>query len=161
MPFKRSKYKNTRVKVDGESFHSQWEADYWMLLVEAQREGLIERLEKQVRYPLIVSGVKVGMSIIDFRFIELNEDGKQVRHRLQDTKGYIQPSSPNTQLWKLKHKIIHAMCGLEVEVILKKEMRRILDDEEDQSLSPVDRSIRAKLVAMPARRKPRREADIL
>lgn len=161
MPFKRNKYKNTRVKVDGHSFHSQWEADYWLLLVEAQRDGLIDRLEKQVRYDLIVSGVKVGRSIIDFRFIELNEDGATVRYRLQDTKGYIETSSPNTQLWKLKHKIIHAMSGLEVDVILKKEMRRTLTDEENKSLSPVDRSLRAKLVAMPARRKPRREADIL
>jgi len=157
---RRSKYNSSFVKVDGLSFHSQWEADYWCLLSRLADDRYIDRLERQVRYPLLVKDIKVGTSILDFRFIELDVDGNPVRKRIQDTKGYINPKDTSVQLWKMKHKIVTAMTGLSVEIITKKDMLREIDDEENKSLSALDRRIRAELVAIEGRGKPRRKARI-
>ena len=86
---KRPKYKSKYTVVDGISFQSAWEAEYWQVLCLLEKANLIEKLERQIRYPLVVNTERVGTSVIDFRFTELNEDGHPVRIRLQDTKGYI------------------------------------------------------------------------
>jgi len=151
---KRNKYKSKWTKVDGISFPSKWEAEYWRALQIMEKAGWIERLERQVRYPLIVNGERVGTSVIDFRFTELDEEGKAIRVRLQDTKGFIGKDT-NTQLWKLKHSIVKATTGLPVEIILRKNFREV-GYETDQPISPMDRRLCAQLVAMSGRSKSRR-----
>ena len=150
---KRPKYKSKYTVVDGISFQSAWEAEYWQVLCLLEKANLIEKLERQIRYPLVVNTERVGTSVIDFRFTELNEDGHPVRIRLQDTKGFIGKDT-NTQLWKLKHAIIHATTGLPVEIIQKKNFRGI-DYEADKSLSAMDRRLYTELAPVSVRGKSR------
>lgn len=51
--FKRSKYKNTKVRVDGMVFDSKKEYQRWLFLKEKEKEGKIENLERQCPVELI------------------------------------------------------------------------------------------------------------
>lgn len=58
MIFKRqkgAKYKNTKVVFDGEKFDSKKEMNRYIFLLNAQKEGLITNLTRQVKFELIPS----------------------------------------------------------------------------------------------------------
>ncbi len=47
-----NKYKNKKITQDGIQFDSQSELDYFNLLVELEKKGIIEGFEEQVKYEL-------------------------------------------------------------------------------------------------------------
>jgi hypothetical protein len=49
---KRSKYGNKRVEYDGVTFDSKKERDRYIVLKDAERQGIISDLQRQVRYEL-------------------------------------------------------------------------------------------------------------
>jgi len=124
------KFRNSFVRIDGQLFHSKWEAEYWLALQLAEADGLIDRLRRQVAYQLIVNAANLGKAIIDFSFIEVSKGGYGKQLRLQDCKGYVRKGVPATSLWKLKYGIIQANSGIPVEIITRPRKKDLLTTED-------------------------------
>lgn len=97
--FTTPKYHNTKTVIDGISFDSKKEAEYYKMLKLLEKNQIIKNLKLQPRYELIPSFTKNGIKhrkceyIADFEYIE---DGKTV---VVDTKGF------KTDVYKLKRKL--------------------------------------------------------
>jgi hypothetical protein len=66
---KRSKFKNIRTKTsDGVTHASKKEAARWLVLKEREVAGVIRDLERQIRFPLHVNGIRIGTYIPDFQY---------------------------------------------------------------------------------------------
>lgn len=129
----RLKYNNRKVKLDGHTFDSQAEADYYLRLRAAARSGSIKDLEVQprftfehrgrvLRYPplwVVRSGKRFqrqGAPIryyADFRFYDVIEK----RSRVVDVKGMDTPVS------KLKRALVLWWHGIDVEIVKKRKGR--------------------------------------
>lgn len=104
---KRSKYGAKKVVVDGLTFDSKKEANRWCELVQLQKAGLIARLERQVRIPLVGergpimtdSGKSQRCYVADFKYIDWRINGVWV---IEDSKGMATPE------FKLKKAILAA-----------------------------------------------------
>jgi hypothetical protein len=102
---KRNKYGAIRVAADGYTFDSKREAAVYWELRHRQRAGEISNLQCQVKYPLVVEGVRVGAYVADFVY---EEDGRTV---VVDVK-----SKPTrTAVYRLKRKLMMALHGIEIE----------------------------------------------
>lgn len=102
-----SKYHAKRETVDGISFHSQREAREYRALKQFEKLGLIESLECQPKFPIVIAGVKVCTVIADFRYL----DKQTGETRTIDVKGF------RTPIFNLKKKLVKAVCGVEIEVV--------------------------------------------
>ena len=94
----RSKYGAVKTVVDGITFDSRLEADRWRMLKALEQLGRIYNLERQVKFPLMVNGVKIGDYIADFRYIE-NPSWDPPFSVIEDAKSMITPLCR----WKPKH----------------------------------------------------------
>lgn len=97
-----SKYGAKRTEVDGVVFASRGEARRYRDLTLAQAAGAIAGLELQVRYPLVVNGVKIADYVCDFRY---TEGGRQV---VEDFKGVRTPA------YRLKKKLVKALYDIDI-----------------------------------------------
>ena len=105
---KPTKYHNRRVVIDGLSFDSQGEANYWFgTLKPMERAGEIFDLQRQVRIPLSVNGTAVCAMVVDYRWL----DAGGAPH-YADFKG-----APATADWKLKAKLFKAIIGSEIQIV--------------------------------------------
>lgn len=89
-----SKYHAKRCMVDRERFDSKLEAGRFGSLKLMERAGAISHLMRQVRFPLLVGGVKIGDYVADFTYL----DGSHTQV-IEDAKGVLTPLCR----WKLKH----------------------------------------------------------
>lgn len=99
-----SKYRNTKVVLDGVTFDSKAEASRFASLKLRERIGEITDLELQVRFPLVVNGQKVTTYVADFRYREADTGAVIV----EDVKGV------RTPVYRLKKKLMRAVHGIEV-----------------------------------------------
>lgn len=90
---KPTKYGAIRCEFSGMQFDSRLELRRWHQLTAMQTLGEISHLERQVRFPLMANGLKLGDYIADFRYAK---DGSCV---IEDAKGVLTPLCA----WKLKH----------------------------------------------------------
>ncbi len=102
-----NKYRNVHTIVDGIRFDSKREAARWQELKLLERAGEIELLERQVKYPLVVSGLKVGTYICDAAYF----DKRTGEHVVEDTKGVLTPT------YRLKKKLVKALYGVEIREV--------------------------------------------
>lgn len=111
---KARKYGNRKTVVDGVTFDSKREAEYWHQLCLQQRAGLIFDLRRQVTFEL-APGVKFAGAkraqpalrlIVDF--VYRTRAGQQV---LEDVKGVV------TAAFTIKRHLLKAVHGLEVRLI--------------------------------------------
>jgi hypothetical protein len=105
---KQSKYKNTKVEIDGIKFDSKKEAQRWRELKLLEQAGKISNLKRQIPYVLqekyrrkdgkTVQAIKY---VVDF---EYTEEGKTV---VEDVKGYDKKKGTFiiTKDARLKHKM--------------------------------------------------------
>lgn len=105
---KKSKYRNTKIEIDGIKFDSIRESKHYLLLRERQKLGEISELELQKRFELQPS-FKMGTTTIrpityvaDFTY---QEKGKLV---VVDVKGF------SNQLYLLKKKLFMFKYGIEI-----------------------------------------------
>lgn len=119
VPF--SKMGNRLTVVDGETFHSGWEAERYGELQIWQRAGQIFGLERQVKFELWVPSPitgkteKIGSYIADAVY---KLDGKLV---IEDAKGDLK----TTAEFKLKQKLMKVLYGFDViEVRRPPKVRR-------------------------------------
>ena len=100
-----SKFGNRRSESrDGHTFASKRERDRYEELAIMEAAGVIKALKRQVRHPLIVKGVKVGIYVSDFTYRE-RAAGPLI---VEDVKG------PRTQLYLLKKRLMLALYRVEV-----------------------------------------------
>lgn len=108
-PAKPRKYRNQPTIVDGIRFASKKEARRYIYLKALEREGEIEKLMLQPRYPLEVNGLHVCTYVADFVYVD-NRDALR-RSVVEDAKGVKTPE------FILKAKLFHALYGREVQIV--------------------------------------------
>lgn len=94
-----SKYGNRRMEVDGHTFDSEMEADYYKQLKLLERAGAISNLILQPRYELVPAFEKNGMKFRKMEYVadfQYEENGKTI---VVDVKGY------RTDVYKTKRKL--------------------------------------------------------
>lgn len=98
------KYRNTVVRDENgkKLFDSKQEAQRWHELLLMSAHGLIQDLDKQVRFPLEWNGVLICTYVADFVY---TEKGQRV---VEDAKGMLTPE------YRLKKKMMLACHGIEI-----------------------------------------------
>lgn len=99
------KYNNKITYIDNIRFDSRKEAMHYVYLRELERKGVIHNLRLQVPFPFIYEGKKIFKYVADFVYED--DFGTHVI----DVKGV------QTQLFKLKKKLIEAQYKIEIELI--------------------------------------------
>jgi hypothetical protein len=97
-----TKYHAQPTEVLGQKFDSRGEARRYVDLTLLLAAGEIAELERQIKYPLEVNGVKVADYVADFRYRE----GKRVV--VEDFKGV------RTPVYRLKKKLMKAIHGVDI-----------------------------------------------
>ncbi len=107
-PKKRSKYRNEPVVIDGIRFDSKREAAYFAALKLREKAGEVGGVELQKPFPILgPKGELICTYRADFAFWDHKED----RFRVIDVKGV------ETDVFKLKRKLMRAFKGIEIEVV--------------------------------------------
>ncbi len=87
-----SKYNNKILEADGYKFASKLEYEYYLYLLEKQKQGIVESFEMQVPFILLdayeVQGRKERPIKLVADFVIKYSDG---REEVQDTKGFCKP----------------------------------------------------------------------
>lgn len=91
------KYGAVKTDVDGVRFDSKAEARRWVELRILEQGGVIQELERQRSFDIVVNEVKICRYKADFAY---KMNGEQV---VEDVKGYETPE------FKLKWKLMHAV----------------------------------------------------
>jgi len=104
---KRPKYGNRKVTVGDITFDSAKEAKRWGELQFMVKAGEIRNLERQVRFPIIVNGVKVCTYVADFTYDELSG------HVVEDVKSAF---TQKDALFRLKAKLLKAVLGIDIRI---------------------------------------------
>lgn len=103
----RNKYNSKRTTYNGRSYDSALEASYAEELDWRKKAGEIKDIIPQFKLELYVSGFHICNYYVDFKIIL--PDGKEEFH---EVKGF------ETDLWKIKWKLSHALYGKEKFVLI-------------------------------------------
>jgi hypothetical protein len=107
---KGNKFGAKKVKLDGHSFDSQYEAKIYSEFKLLQRAGRISGLEVHPKFPLSVNGVEIASYKADFRYIEAKDNSVHV----VDVKS---PPTAKKRDFVLIRKLMRAVHGIDVEVL--------------------------------------------
>lgn len=102
-----TKYGAVRTEYAGRVYASKAEARRAVELEASRLAGLIDSLEEQVAFPLVVQGVKVGTYVCDFQYREV-ATGRLV---VEDVKGV------KTAAYRIKKKLVRALYGVEIQEV--------------------------------------------
>lgn len=105
---KVNKYKAAGRREDGRFFHSNAEADRYLLLKQAQEKGLIRNLQCQIPFNLVVNGQHICQYRADFQYIWLSPTGSQLGVFIEDVKGMVLSD------YVIKRKLMMACHRIEV-----------------------------------------------
>jgi hypothetical protein len=110
-----SKYRNSKIEIDGIKFDSGAEGERYKILKAKEKAGLIKNLQMQVNYPLLVNGLKICDYRADFVY---EVGGKTV---VEDVKGQLH------DVFKLKYKLMYACYGITILITkaLYKTMNKV------------------------------------
>jgi hypothetical protein len=115
-PWRPSKYnigpKETRTSWDGIVFQSKMEMHRYEFLLEMLRLNLIDDLERQVPYPVVVNGRKICTYKSDFNY-RVVLTGEKI---IEDVKG------ARTAVYKLKKKLVEAIHGITLTEVTRATM---------------------------------------
>lgn len=100
------KYRNQKTIVDGITFDSKKEANRYGKLKLLKKEGSVLDFRMQVRYNIVINGMKICTYVSDF-----DVDWKSGKTTVEDTKGILTPE------FKLKRKLMKAVLGIDIKVI--------------------------------------------
>jgi hypothetical protein len=100
------KYKNIKTVINGITFDSKKEAEYYGILRLKEKARLIERFEMQVRYNIVVNSQKIGFYKADF---VTYKNGKVLE--VIDVKSEMTKKLP---VYRLKKKMIKAIYGFDI-----------------------------------------------
>ena len=100
------KYRNKIVIIDDIKFPSQHEADYYGKLKLLIKSGDVISFKRQVIYPFILNGIKIGSYRSDFDVIWAKSGLK-----VTDAKGF------RTEMYKWKKKMMLAFYGIVIKEV--------------------------------------------
>lgn len=100
-----NKYRAKRIKSEDGNFDSTGEFKRWCVLKLAEQAGLIQSLERQVRFKLAVYGTHICDYIADYTYY------KNGIYVVEDFKGI------QTKVFKLKKKLMRAVHGIDIKVV--------------------------------------------
>lgn len=103
---KNSKYRNKITEVEGIKFHSKKEAKRYSHLSLLLRDGKITDFKRQVKYPIIINGVKICDYVADF--VVTYPSGTVV---VEDVKGLVLP------MFKIKAKLMEVVNGIKIKLV--------------------------------------------
>lgn len=108
---KNSKYKGQPTQTaDGEKFRSHVEANFWTRCTLLMKTGEILKVEREVRYELVVNGVFICTYFLDFKVYYA--DGR-IEH--VDTKS----EATLTPIYRIKKQLMLACHGIELIEVFK------------------------------------------
>lgn len=64
---KKTKYRSKKIQINGITFHSKKEAEYYKIVYLRLIAGDIKHFDTQIKYDLMVHGEKVGTYAMDFK----------------------------------------------------------------------------------------------
>lgn len=109
---KGNKYRAKRITIDGYNFDSQAESQRYAFLKIQKQQGLIKDFEMQVTYSIVINSELICKYRADF--VVYYNDG---RFEVEDVKSTI---TKNLPVFKLKQKLMKAVLGIDVKVVLQK-----------------------------------------
>lgn len=109
----RNKYNATPVHTNEGKFDSVAEYKYYCWLLQ---EPTVVHVARQVRFALVVNGVKLGAYVADFvvTFADARIEVHEVKNNYLLTAG---KSTPAATLYKYKVKLMQALHGITVKTI--------------------------------------------
>ena len=109
---KYNKYNAKKTEFMGYKFDSKWEAERYGQLASMQMAGVVEDLERQVKFDIIVNDHKICKYIAAFVYILTHENGKKEKI-IEDAKGV------QTTDFKIKKKLMKAVFDIEIKISKK------------------------------------------
>ena len=110
---KYNKYNAKKTEFMGFKFDSKWEAECYGQLVSMQMAGVVQDLERQVKFDIIINDVKICKYVADFVYTLVHEDGKKEKI-VEDAKGV------QTTDFKIKMKLMKAVNNIQIKIYKKK-----------------------------------------
>lgn len=107
----QAKYNAEGLRLDGHYFGSRAEAERYLQLLELVTAEVIENLELQPSFDLVVRNVRICRYRADFRYDVAGPPGRPLRTVIEDVKGIVTPE------FRLKHKLFDALQPIKVSVI--------------------------------------------
>lgn len=101
--FRRGKYNNKRTVYGGLVYDSKLEAGRAYELDMLKRAGEVIKWDRQIKFPIVINGIKICDYIADFKVWWKNGNVA-----IEDTKGV------KTDVFRLKQKLILACYGIEI-----------------------------------------------
>lgn len=103
----KNKFKAIRTTIDGITFASKKEANYYWQLKLRERTGEVSHIELQPTYAITINGQHICKVKLDFRYY----DNRDKFYHIVDVKGLDTPVS------KLKRKLVNAQHNIWVEIV--------------------------------------------
>ena len=118
---KKSKYNNKKIVNDFGTWESKKEFQRWLVLKEAEAQGVITDLQRQVKFELIPSQrdgdgkvtERAVCYIADFVYF----DRRTNETVAEDVKGYRDPSSAVYKVFAIKRKMMLFFHGITVREV--------------------------------------------
>lgn len=109
----RRKWKNVKVTFDNVLFDSIKESVTYQNLKVLASIGKIKDFvwdKKLLRYPIVIDGILITTYVADFRFIEIDEGGKETPV-VMDAKG------KRTREYIMKKRLMKAVHGIDIREV--------------------------------------------
>jgi hypothetical protein len=111
---KSSKFGNTKNEIDGHTFDSIKEGEFYGSLKIKKNAGLIKDFKIQVKYDILVNNIHIAYYYLDFQ-IE-NNDGS---FEYIDIKGKDKKSNKfiKTGVFALKKRLVEAIYNIKIKMV--------------------------------------------
>ena len=111
---KSSKFNNVKVEIDGHTFDSIKEGEFYGSLKIKKNAGLIKDFQMQVQYDILVNNIHIAYYYLDF-LIE-NNDGS---FEYIGIKGKDKKSNKfiKTGVFALKKRLVEAIYGIKISMV--------------------------------------------
>lgn len=103
MAKRKSKYGAVKTEVDGQKFDSKREANRYLALKARESAKEIRDLRTQVKFPIVIKGIKVCDYVCDFTYYLSHGDLV-----VEDCKGF------KTAMYRLKRRLVEASYGIRI-----------------------------------------------
>jgi hypothetical protein len=109
----KSKFNNVKVEIDGQTFDSIKESEFYGSLKIKKKAGLIKDFKTQVKYEIVVNNVHIANYFLDFEV--LNNDGSieyiDIKGKDSKTNKFIK-----TGVFALKKRLVEAIYGIKISM---------------------------------------------
>lgn len=107
-----SKYNNKKTIIDGITFDSKAEGEYYKTLLQLKNAGQVSKIELQKPFKIVVNGVLICTYRADFEVHYANGKVEVV-----DVKGM------KTAIYNLKKKLMQAILGIKIVEVSSKKVK--------------------------------------